>query len=542
MALEVALTVGTISILTRQNKNMIKQEDSIAVVVQHTEQISITTAKIDKKIDVLTQLQKDNPYLENISLELAGLRDQMSVLAQRSVGQPAMQNFIEDSQASVQNTIKPIAAEIAAVQGSCTTAGEMELARELVEGTGIEPINIQVVSGSTQRETLCPTCGRAVTSREVYAANEHFGNNITEAKGHSNTQLRTSLGDVAKLRGQSMSTQQLEDESIKHRQQRPTFTSLQKEYPRESLAYQTFLSNTLRSGKSPLVELTRKRDAHGELYCSAWSSESHQGAKCLASLSEDMPSLPEIISEHCQERQRYTIPIAQFQIKLYDHHRFLELEWWSGFYQPGTTAFTVTPFWVPTTNEQVYNLLTKFYVNRLYLEKGVSTVADSIAGLRFLCPNSLWHEGFKYFLQIGLHRLAGTEKIKDVEAEGTILWLMGKPRNLPDEVIMIQDLKRPMLRVRLSLQEKHMLGDARLRPSSKVLENCEEQSLEQRAGGFVLPKKVTKQELVAAETNGQLPVAASSVSTGVRGGPREDALRVSAVAMAKKMHGVIYGR
>ena len=44
MALEVALTVGTISILSRQNKSMIKQEDSIAVVVQHTEHISITTA------------------------------------------------------------------------------------------------------------------------------------------------------------------------------------------------------------------------------------------------------------------------------------------------------------------------------------------------------------------------------------------------------------------------------------------------------------------------------------------------------------------
>jgi len=217
MALEVALTVGTISILSRQNKSMIKQEDSIAVVAQHTGQISITTAKIDKKIDVLTQLQKDNPYLENISLELAGLRDQMSALAQRSVGQPAMQNFIEDSQASVQSTIKPIAAEIAAeiaaVQGSCTTASEMELARELVEGTGIEPINIQVASGSTQKEPSCPTCGRAVTSREVYAANEHFGNNTTEASGHRDTQLRTSLEKVTQLQGERRSAQQLQDGS-----------------------------------------------------------------------------------------------------------------------------------------------------------------------------------------------------------------------------------------------------------------------------------------------------------------------------------------
>jgi len=74
-----------------------------------------------------------------------------------------------------------------------------------------------------------------------------------------------------------------------------------------------------------------------------------------------------------------------------------------------------------------------------------------------------------------------------------------------------------------------------------VLENREEQSLEQRTGGFVLPK-VTKHELVAAETNGQLPVAASSVSTGVQRRHREDALRESAVAMAQKRHGVIDGR
>jgi len=260
-----------------------------------------------------------------------------------------------------------------------------------------------------------------------------------------------------------MSTQQLEDESIKqHRQQRPTFTSLQKEYPRESSTYQTFLSETLRSGKPPLVELTRKRDAHGEWYCSAWSIESRQGAKCLASLPERMPILPEMMSR--QERQRYIIPAAQFQIKLYDHHRFLELEWWSGFYQPGTTAFTVRPFWVPTTYEQVYNLLTKFYVNRLYLEKGVSTVADTIARIQLRLPNSVWDSSFKYFLQIGLQHLAGTEKIKDVGPEGTRLWLMCKRLDLPDEDVMIQDLlKRPMLRVRLSLQEKHMLDNARPR-------------------------------------------------------------------------------
>lgn len=164
---------------------------------------------------MLTQLQKDNPCLENIGLELAGLRDQISALAQRSVSQLAMQSFIENSQTCVQNAIKPIAAGIAAAQGSCTNTGEMEFARELVEGTKIEPIFTQVGSGLIQKKTPCPTSGRAFPSREDHAANEHFGNNVTEARGHRDAQLRASQGEVAKLQGEIRSAQQLQDESIK---------------------------------------------------------------------------------------------------------------------------------------------------------------------------------------------------------------------------------------------------------------------------------------------------------------------------------------
>src|SRR5262249_15873268 len=58
-ALEIALTVGTISTLVEQKALMETQAAHTANVISITEQMTLTTTRMDGKIDILLDLQKD---------------------------------------------------------------------------------------------------------------------------------------------------------------------------------------------------------------------------------------------------------------------------------------------------------------------------------------------------------------------------------------------------------------------------------------------------------------------------------------------------
>ena len=202
MALEVALTLGTISILMRQSKSMIKQEDNIAVVLQHTEQISLTTSRIDNKIDVLTHLQKDYSHFDKLNLELAGLQSQLSALSQRTCRQSIMQDFVENSQSYVQVVLETAGPPLPIVSDSQSLL-ECKEAVQIVRGTetdlthGIRP---------------CPACGRIFSRREEETAVRNFGNRIEKAKNHWNAQLRASQEEIAKLQREAISACQVADD------------------------------------------------------------------------------------------------------------------------------------------------------------------------------------------------------------------------------------------------------------------------------------------------------------------------------------------
>jgi hypothetical protein len=72
-ALEIALSMGTIQLLTQQKSAFQSQTGDIAVVIQQTEQISLTTTKIDHKMD-------------DIGHALDDLCFQFSKLSQSSMG------------------------------------------------------------------------------------------------------------------------------------------------------------------------------------------------------------------------------------------------------------------------------------------------------------------------------------------------------------------------------------------------------------------------------------------------------------------------
>jgi hypothetical protein len=72
-ALEIALSMSTIQLLTQQKSAFQSQTGDIAIVIQQTEQISLTTTKIDHKMD-------------DIGHALDDLCFQFSKLSQSSMG------------------------------------------------------------------------------------------------------------------------------------------------------------------------------------------------------------------------------------------------------------------------------------------------------------------------------------------------------------------------------------------------------------------------------------------------------------------------
>lgn len=249
---------------------------------------------------------------------------------------------------------------------------------------------------------------------------------------------------------------------------------MQKGYQRESSTYQTVLSDTLRNDESLVLELARVPETDGKLYCIAQANTSRQKVEYSANLSEAL--LPETMSE--QEGPRCAIPLAVFLCRRTGQHSSLIDASLLVSYR------SEKRFGLPTTYGEVYSALRRFYKDTLNVEKDGflpgSTVADLVAHLADLYTPGLSQplDGTIFFLQIGSRRLAGDEKIKDIEEmREDALWLMCKSADLSDEDVMIQGLaEKPMLRVILSLQEMQTL--AGLQQPFKVLDAREEQSLQ----------------------------------------------------------------
>ncbi|KAJ9661665.1 hypothetical protein H2198_001841 [Neophaeococcomyces mojaviensis] len=106
MALEVALTVNTISMLASQRKHMIAQNENIVTLIQQTDNIEATTGRIDNKLNVLGDIQRDTAKIDNIGLELINLRDQLTNLTKQSNGQQVLKLFITQSRSCTQSLVQ----------------------------------------------------------------------------------------------------------------------------------------------------------------------------------------------------------------------------------------------------------------------------------------------------------------------------------------------------------------------------------------------------------------------------------------------------
>lgn len=109
MALEIALTMGTISILAEQKRSMSRQTNHLATTMQQDNSISAATDSMEKRFDVLPELGKGAEQVQAISHELICLRDQLATLLQRNGTHQSWNLFVSQSQTWTQSLVEPFA-------------------------------------------------------------------------------------------------------------------------------------------------------------------------------------------------------------------------------------------------------------------------------------------------------------------------------------------------------------------------------------------------------------------------------------------------
>lgn len=175
-ALDIALSIGTITLLARSSNAIKTQGDQIAIVVQKSEAISISTTTIEQKIDNLTDMHKDTTKLDRINYELVELRRQMGELVCVSAKQQSLKDFIAQAQRSTQHILSPFAPQLA-----CTVNTTIESVMR------IEPIVPQPHAGSPESTSAtlvdyqvgathdsCPVCSNAISSPRQEEALRRF--------------------------------------------------------------------------------------------------------------------------------------------------------------------------------------------------------------------------------------------------------------------------------------------------------------------------------------------------------------------------------
>lgn len=110
-ALEIALTIGSISMLAQQEQNSTRQNNQVEVLTQTTESISLNTRTINGKLDILTNMHKDNTRFDELVQEIENLRTHMTNLATAS-GSTTLNTFRMKSEAYTQSLLQPLQATL----------------------------------------------------------------------------------------------------------------------------------------------------------------------------------------------------------------------------------------------------------------------------------------------------------------------------------------------------------------------------------------------------------------------------------------------
>ena len=94
-ALEISLTLGSITMLVEQNTKAQAHHDRTVELTHMTQQLTVQTAATDGKVDLLLQRRDNSKNIENIQAALAELKEELVTLSASSGKQPVVERLTQ---------------------------------------------------------------------------------------------------------------------------------------------------------------------------------------------------------------------------------------------------------------------------------------------------------------------------------------------------------------------------------------------------------------------------------------------------------------
>ncbi|KAK5086237.1 hypothetical protein LTR70_000023 [Exophiala xenobiotica] len=184
MALEIALTMDTISLLAEQKRSMPRQTDHLATTMQQYNSILAATDRLEKRSDV--RLEEGAAQFQAISHELTCLQSQLATLAQRKGTPQSWNTFISQSQTCARGlspTVAPTSSRNADNKANWAEAGPSHRLAFIPDAGMI----------SLDSSKRCPACLRCLTCKGELTAVETFMREISLSKENAEMNQQNEL-------------------------------------------------------------------------------------------------------------------------------------------------------------------------------------------------------------------------------------------------------------------------------------------------------------------------------------------------------------
>lgn len=190
-ALEIALTMGTISILARQHTINVDQGRNLELLLQQTQSVLVSTANIESRMDTLQDIGQDAALIPGIGSAISELRSQVASLAAREHISPTLQPLINISRSYLTylDSVEPT-----------TVQRAVDVGCEVRETSRPETDRADLSLQYSSKFGICSVCWNKLTSQEEEARVNTFYEKQMQARARWQTQLRDAEAHVIELR------------------------------------------------------------------------------------------------------------------------------------------------------------------------------------------------------------------------------------------------------------------------------------------------------------------------------------------------------
>ncbi|KAJ9659296.1 hypothetical protein H2198_003172 [Neophaeococcomyces mojaviensis] len=293
LALEVALTLSTISMLAKQEQTVARQDDKMFTLIQQTGEISTTTNLITNQLDKLTKMHRNNKNMQGIASELAELRSQLLKLS-NGIVRPEIANFIDHAEAYKQSLLQPLGPLPSPPPESSTHSATSD---PFADTSTEDQSTLEAARGLD----ACPVCLRIATS-DVQADGIHrFITDVNQERDDRQAAVEREQARTATLAGR---VTELESK-LKGRSGIPTVESFEPlENHLNNHASQTGTIN--RNAAIPLLEVcvSRSTDDRADLTILSACFVSCENEPDLKNWNRTITEQLRLMSAHAKEQPR----------------------------------------------------------------------------------------------------------------------------------------------------------------------------------------------------------------------------------------------